>query len=260
MERDQLREIVAEQVRRALRGELPASEPEADRALPTIVAVFCGGHAGLQAALPQMRLVAARAQVVALLSRAAKEVIGEDRLTREAGAREVVLSEGAVDPRQLAHRADVLVVAQLTHNTLAKIALGISDTPASNTVLHALLAGKPVVVAKDGVDPSLAGCEQCAGGADTSRDLLMLYDEYLGRLAAFGCRVVRAEQLAQATTEALAGALPRRAREGSGRRVITEEDVVRASRRGESVDVTGAIVTALARDTAQQLGVALIEH
>ena len=260
MNRDQLREIVAEQVRRALRGELPAAEAEAGASRPSVVAVFCGGHAGLPTALQQTRLVAARARVTALLSRAAKETIGEQRLKSEAGVHQVVLSEGAVDPRELAHRADVIVVAQLTHNSLAKIALGLSDTPATNVVLHGLLAGKPVVVARDGVDPALAGCELCAGGADTARELLQLYDEYVGRLAAFGCRVVRAEQLSEATLEALTQGRPRREAPGASRRVITEDDVVRAARRGESIAVAGAIVTALARDSAQQLGVPLLEE
>jgi hypothetical protein len=41
---------------------------------------------------------------------------------------------------------------------------------------------------------------------------------------------------------------------------VTEEDVRRAARRGEPLDVTRAIVTPLARDAARELGVDLVER
>ena len=44
------------------------------------------------------------------------------------------------------------------------------------------------------------------------------------------------------------------------RRVITEEDVRRAARRGESISVARAIVTPLARDVAKEMGVELLEE
>ena len=260
MEREELRKLVSEQVRRALSAErAPSNAPEPPPDGPTIIAAFCGGRGGLSTALEQIHEVAEKARVVGVLSPAAKEVVGLDRLKNEAGAHEVVLPDSGAHPWDLAHRADAVVVAQLTRTTLARLALGLGESLISSMVLHALWDGKPVIAAQDGVDPDLAACEESGGSPDVARELIRLYDEYLTRLAAFGCQVIRAERLAETTRGALVGERSTEVRPLSARRVITEDDVRRASRRGESINVTGAVVTPLARDTARDLGVPLVE-
>lgn len=238
------------------RAAEPSAVPAPDD--PTVVAAFCGGRGGLSTALEQIREVAEKARVVGVLSPAAKEIVGADRLKDEAGAHEIVLPDSGAHPWDLAHRADVVAVAQVTRTTLARLALGLGDSLIASMVLHALWGGRPVVVAQDGVDPDLAACEECDGSVDVARELVRLYDGYLERLATFGCQVIPAERLAEATCAALAGETPGPHRPLSTRRVITEEDVRRASRRGETIDVTGAVVTPLARDTARDLGVPLV--
>jgi len=260
MEREELRRLVSEQVRRALSAEgVSSSAPEPPPDGPTVIAAFCGGRGGLSTALEQVREVAEKARVVGVLSPAAKEIVGADRLRNEAGAHEVVLPDSGVHPWDLAHRADAVVVAQLTRTTLARLALGLGESLISSMVLHALWDGKPVVVARDGVDPDLAACEESEGSPDVARELIRLYDEYLTRLAAFGCQVMPAERLSEAVRAALAGHAPGPHRPLRSRRVITEDDVHRASRRGESINIAGAVVTPLARDTARDLGVPLVE-
>jgi hypothetical protein len=260
MDQDRLRRIVAEQVRRALRSEATAASPSsAPDGGPTVVAIFCGGRGGLPTALAQVSGIAKLARVVAVLTPAAKEIIGEDQLKREARVHEIVLPDGGVSPWELIDRAEVMLVAQLTRTTLARIGLGLSDSFASTLVLNALWAGKPVVVAKDGIDPDLAARDGAAA-ADAPRALLRLYEEHLDLLEAFGCHVIPAAQIGDTVISLLTGREPVRERPLQSRRVITEEDVRRAARRGESIDVTRAVVTPLARDAAAELGVDLIER
>jgi hypothetical protein len=260
MNQDRLRRIVAEQVRRALRSEAAVdARPPAPEGARTVVAVFCGGRGGLPTALAQVSGIAELARVVAVLTPAAKEIIGEDRLRREARVHEIVLPDGGVSPWELIERAEVVLVAQLTRTTLAKIGLGLSDSLASTLVLNALWSGKPVIVAKDGVDPDLAARDG-AGAADTPRALVRVYDEYLDHLEAFGCHVIPAAQIGDTVIPLLTGREPTRERPLQSRRVITEEDVRRAARRGESIDVTRSVVTPLARDAAAELGVDLVER
>jgi hypothetical protein len=261
MDREELRQIVADQVRRALSADAapvvaPAPAPDG----PTVVAAFCGGRGGLTTALEQVREVAEKARVVGVLSPAAKEIVGADRLNSEAGAHEIVLPDSGAHPWDLAHRADAVAVAQLTRTTLARLALGLGESLISSMALHALWDGKPVIVARDGVDPDLAACEESEGAVDVARELVRLYDDYLERLVAFGCQVVPAAGLAETVRAALAGETPGLHRPLRTRRVITEQDVIRASRRGESINITGAVVTPLARDTARDLGVSLVEE
>ncbi|MBM3497295.1 MAG: hypothetical protein FJX74_01370 [Armatimonadetes bacterium] len=259
MDDDRLRQLVAKQVRRALRPETSlASPPPAPEGAGTVAALFCGGRGGLSTALAQVAGIAKLARVVAVLTPAAKEILGEDRLTREARVHEVVLPESRVSPWELIDRTEVIAVAQLTRTTLARIGLGLSDSLASTLVLTALWAGKPVVVAKDGVDPDLAA-RDASGAADAPRALVRLYEEYLDRLEAFGCHLVPAARLSETVLALLTGREPIRERPLQSRRVITEEDVQRAARRGESIDISRAIVTPLARDAARELGVGLTE-
>jgi hypothetical protein len=155
--------------------------------------------------------------------------------------------------------SEIVLVAHLSRTTLARTALGLSDSPAAGLVLNALWAGKPVVVAKDGVDPDLAARDP-SGAPDAPRALVRLYEEYLDRLEACGCRVVPAARIADTVLALLTGREPSRERPLQSRRVVTEEDVRRAARRGEPLDVTRAIVTPLARDAARELGVDLVER
>lgn len=57
---------------------------------------------------------------------------------------------------------DILVVAPCTANTLAKLALGISDTPVTMAVKSHLRNGRPVVIAVSTND-ALAGCAKNIG-------------------------------------------------------------------------------------------------
>lgn len=57
---------------------------------------------------------------------------------------------------------DILVIAPCTANTLAKLALGISDTPVTMAVKSHLRNGRPVVIAVSTND-ALAGCAKNIG-------------------------------------------------------------------------------------------------
>jgi pyruvate/2-oxoglutarate dehydrogenase complex dihydrolipoamide acyltransferase (E2) component len=221
-----------------------------------VVAVICGGRGGLSKALEQTKAVAKQVDVIGLMSPAAKEFIGEDRLRSEGGIREIVTLESGMSPGELVDRADIVLVAQLTRTTLARIGLGLSDSLPSSVVLTALWDGTPVVVARDGVDPDLAARDP-EKAADAPRELARLYAEYLTRVESFGCAVIAAEQIADTVLSMLTGREPRLERAMKQRRVITEEDVRRAARRGESISVARAIVTPLARDVAKEMGVEL---
>ena len=50
--------------------------------------------------------------------------------------------------------AKAVVVPVLSLNTLSKLSLLLADNFTSNVLLHALFAGKPVVMARNGTDPS----------------------------------------------------------------------------------------------------------
>lgn len=258
MNDDQLRQLVTEHVRRALQADAQPAPALTATDGPAVIALFCGGRGGLSTALAQTKTLAQQAPVVGVLTPAAKETIGEERLRREGGISEVLGPDSGVSLWDLVDRSEPLLVAQLTRTTLAKVTLGLGDSLAAALALNTLWAGKPVVVARDGVDPDLAARDP-ETAADAPLELVRLYAGYLARLEAFGCNVIQADRIADTVLTLRSGRETRTERPMASRRVITEEDVRRAARRGESINVTRAIVTPLARDVAQDLGVELLE-
>ena len=64
---------------------------------------------------------------------------------------------------------DILIIAPCTANTLAKLALGISDTPITMEVKSHLRNGRPVVIAVSTND-ALAGCAKNIGALQNYRN------------------------------------------------------------------------------------------
>ena len=80
------------------------------------------------------------------------EICGHDIISSIEGAE-------PIGPKKL---FDILVVAPCTANTLAKLALGITDTPVTMAVKSHLRNGRPVVIAISTND-ALAGCAKNIG-------------------------------------------------------------------------------------------------
>lgn len=81
-----------------------------------------------------------------------KDICGHDIIDSIEGAE-------PIGPKKL---LDILVVAPCTANTLAKLALGITDTPVTMAVKSHLRNGRPVVIAVSTND-ALAGCAKNIG-------------------------------------------------------------------------------------------------
>ena len=90
----------------------------------------------------------------------------------------------------------------LSLNTLSKLSLLIADNLANNVILHALFAGKPVVLAREGVDPSDPG-RKIPHFDHCGPVMAAAIEERLRLASGYGCRVVEVSQLSEALTSAL---------------------------------------------------------
>jgi hypothetical protein len=258
-----LTELVTAEVKRVLaeRGPagLPRAKPEgAPRPTgPLVAVVFTGGTFGLDDALVQLaQLRAEGVQLRALLTPAAERAVGRDRVLSALGAGSIIEAEDSAGLCDLNQHCAAAVIATLTRNSAVKLALGITETAAMGLVYQVLMRGKPVIAARNSADPD-SGCAHIGlpGGPPALLDLLR---GYLDRLASFGIELVDASELAAATRHALARTPG--VRRGAARAVITEADVAEAASAGREIIVEGrAIVTPLARDAAEALGVRIIE-
>ena len=133
----------------------------------TVVFALCGSFCTFDKVLPQIgRLVDRGIRVLPLLSfnaagmdtRFGRAADWRRRLAELTGAEPITTLQGA-EPLGPQNMANAMVVAPCTGTTLAKLALGISDTPVTLGVKSMLRGGRPILLApstNDGLGASAA--------------------------------------------------------------------------------------------------------
>ena len=121
----------------------------------TVVFALCGSFCTFETVLPQIeRLVRMGTRVLPLLSfnaanldtRFGKAADWRLRLYEATGSEPIVTLQGA-EPLGPKNMAEAMIVAPCTGTTLAKLDLGISDTPVTLGVKSMLRNGRPILLA-----------------------------------------------------------------------------------------------------------------
>ncbi len=92
-------------------------------------------------------------QLTAVLSKAAAEVLTEERIKADIDPDCIYVEGTPVDGRKIVDENMMVIIPTLTINTAAKIANCINDNLVTNMVYRAMSLGKPVVAAIDGCCP-----------------------------------------------------------------------------------------------------------
>lgn len=255
MNREQVPQLVAEVISRL------APRLGADGRRGRLVVAFSGATASFTETVRQCRLLVLDGYRLRLaFSPAAEQLFGS------------VVREGLdgfphvdqVDPAQwlgelLESRA--VLCPMLSVNTLSKVSLLTADGLVPNLLVHGLFMGKPVVLARDGVD--LAGEGRRALGIDQAAPALrQALDDRLRTVAGYGCHVTDVRSLHATANSALVSSS---ARASAGARpagpLVTAADVRRVHLAGDALSLSpNSLVTPLARDVAMQLGVRLTHN
>ncbi|MCO7153072.1 flavoprotein [Anaerobutyricum hallii] len=91
--------------------------------------------------------------MTAVLSKAAGEVITEERIRNDIGPDAIYVEGAPVNGRQIVDDSQFVIIPSLTINTAAKVANCISDNLLTNMISRAMATGKPIVAAIDGCCP-----------------------------------------------------------------------------------------------------------
>ena len=117
----------------------------------TIVLGVCGSIAAVKAVELARELIRHGADVVPVMTESATRILHPDALEFATGRRPIVRLTGATEHIALLGdvpgKADLLLVAPATANTVSKMALGIDDSPVTTCATVAFGTGTPVVVA-----------------------------------------------------------------------------------------------------------------
>jgi len=260
---DEQFQFVVEEVIRRLAGRM--GEPRRNESL---IVVFTGATVALLEAVRQIRfLLLDGFRVELVFSRAAEHLLAEV-VKKQLGD---FPNLGMVSPEKWLSSlkgARAVAVPLLSLNTVSKLSLLIADDLVGNILLHALLMGKPLVMAKDGADPDGKG-RRALGFHRGNAALEDAIRQRMQTLQKFGCILTFADQLANSvrSTVQYEGSSQNgeqypsseRASIGLSGQVATAGEVLRAHQRGTNLNLgPEARVTPLARDLARQLGVALI--
>jgi hypothetical protein len=262
---EQVREVVVEVLKRLL----PRIGATGERG--TVIAVFCGATVDYDESVRQIRsLILQGYRVQVVLSHGAEALYGKYLWEQFAGFPHITPLD---DTKWLnaVKECRGVVVPMLSLNTLSKLSLLIADNLGNNIILHALFAGKPVVIAKEGVDPNDPGrkiphFDRCGPV------MAAAIEERLRLVSGFGCRIVEVRHLSDTLADALEQKTTRKTSNGkvngTGRpaavhaksNIVTAADVMQASYSGSQLQLTAkTVVTPLARELANKHGVCLLQ-
>lgn len=233
----------------------------------SLIVVFTGATVGLVEGVRQVRsLLLDGFQVKLVFSGAAGHLFAEmvQKQLNDFPNVGLISPENWLSPLK---EAQAVAVPLLSLNTASKLSLLIADDLVSNILLHALLMGKPLVMAQEGVDPDGKG-RRALGFDKGNAALKDAMRQRLRSLQDFGCILTSVGNVANSVRSVAQhdgmgqnGQYPISARPSmdiSGQ-VATAGHVLSAHRIRADLNLGPAgRVTPLARDLARQLGVALI--
>ena len=263
MSEERIHEVVVEVLKRLL----PHMGATGERG--TVVAVFTGATAGYHEAIDQVRaLVMQGYRVELVFSQGAESLYAKYLWGELEGFPHITAFEQSDWLRKLKD-VKAVVVPVLSLNTLSKVSLLLADNFASNVLLHALFAGKPVVMARNGTDPTDKG-RKIPHFGDCSPLLAAAIEERFQTAVGYGCRVVDVNDLSvtamsmiEHRNQSAHAAYHNGTRPAipSTNNIITAGDVLRASQSGGPLRVGAkTIVTPLARELAYKHHVDLVQE
>jgi hypothetical protein len=237
----------------------------ADGRRGAVIAVLTGATVGIDKAIVQLRsLLLAGFEVRLVFSSMAEHLYGETvREQLDGFPGWSVLPPVTWLAALRAARA--VVVPMLSVNSLSKLAQLVADNQTSNLILHGLFSGKPVIVARNGVEDNPG--RRDLGFHRGNGALRQAVEARLAQAHAFGCVLTDIDHLAAVAVRQIPeesgtpAALPTGARTtvGHGNRVVTAGDVLAAHQAGADLRCRPqAIITPLARDAAVRLGIRLL--
>lgn len=250
-----VQQIVAE-VMKQLQARPDTAEtppPPPSPAGPRILMLFTGGDRVLSQVMDQvMDLSRAKADLRIVCTESARSILGQARLEALAAAGELLTNPTPDEIYAAVYWAEAVAVPVLTQNTLAKAALGIRDSLATNLLAGAILMERRLMVCTESAVPEQAPAPYRA-----------MLQEYVNRLRLFGIQTVPVGSLASACLSPSAPqpvAAPVAQPGNSPGRLITAAAVEAAAQTAqkELVVSRGAIVTPLARDLCRERGISLV--
>lgn len=271
MDNEKLVELVTAEVMRKLGMESLERTEKSIMPCKQALAIFTGGTIGLEQSLLELQKIQAlHIEVSVVLSRAAEQVIGIERIKKELGSNINLVTTHSPYPGKLLREADFVLVPVLTQNTAAKLACTLADTLPLTLIMQGLMLGKPILAAMNAADPQDGWRVQKDMGK-CSPALAESLRQNLKKIAGYGIELVPVESLA-ISSEKVIERLAKKASNSQqsepqgiprGKKSMLDAATVKVAAGNGRKSITiskDTIITPLARDVAREYGVEIVEE
>jgi len=264
MTQDEMTQEITVKVLRRLAQRLGATGE-----LGEILCVFTAATVGFSEALRQISgLILDGFQLRLVFSPQAEQLLSSTIERQLEGFPHVSMLEPAMWLSAL-QEARAVAVPLLSLNTLSKVSMLLADNTATNIILHALLLGKPVVAARNAVDPRDKGREDL-GFHRGNPSLNKAIFQRLRTAEDYGCILTDVGHIREILKSVLLNegppdikhpvntSMPLAPAPGIPKRFITAAEVLFAWRTGTNLNAgSGSAMTPLARELAGRHGVVI---
>ncbi|MEI8216219.1 MAG: flavoprotein [Eubacteriales bacterium] len=224
--------------------------------------IFTGSSAGYDESLNQVKLLVERGwEIEVIVNRCSEGIFTKEKFNSDFQGMTLYFESRYPVDKDMLDGVDIILIPVLTVNFAAKMALGISDTPVSALVAYGLINGIPIMGVNKACLPENRIRKDCRNKKKPGAYYKMIHG-YLSRLEEFGVRMVSIEKLSE---EAESQCMKIDKSEIENHRnatcdVISKEYIMDMNKKGLSQIAVSrkTIITALARETANELGVEII--
>lgn len=222
------------------------------------LAIFTGGTVGFEEAVCQVKKLREDGWGIDILFTVGAEKLHSKEYLQDIFEGLGVYFESEYTNHNLLRDTCMVLIPIMTVNTAVKIALGISDTPATHLISRALINGIPVVAAKEASDPRNYRSENFHAGARAEAYSRKL-SSYVKNIEEYGVAIVACRDLSEAAVRSV-GTGERNSDNNLKKRFITKEDIVNAKKNGSGkiFSDSNTIVTSYAKEIAGELGVEIL--
>lgn len=270
MENEKLVELVTAEVMRQLRLTSFPSKEQSSIPCKQALVIFTGGTIGLEESLLELQKIQAlQIELSVVLSAAAEEIIGIERIKKHLGSNINLVTTHSPYPGKLLRDADFVLVPVLTQNTAAKLAHTLADSLPSTLIMQGLMLGKPILAAINAADPQ-DGWRLEKDMGKCSPALAESLRQNLKKIEGYGVSLVQVGSLA-AGSQKIMDRIMKKASSGqcngpqsigSGKKNILDAEAIKAAANSGQKSIAapkGTIITPLARDVARDYGVEIVQ-
>ncbi|WP_315081394.1 flavoprotein [uncultured Clostridium sp.] len=254
------------------------------------VVFFTGSTVGLKESITELKKLKTQGiKLKAVLSKHASQIIDRNIINEIFNIEDIYIDGNLEDSNHIYDEEfDLLIGATLSINSLSKVANGISDTMPTALISKCILNGTKVIMSKDSVD-----FRESSTRKNPYKNIPVPYMNmikgYLDKLESYGIKLVNSENLVDSVvkkdfSEEILPKVKSKIDDGNinemvlsdlknefnendralefkiNKKVISSEEISNNSGNKKIVIPSNSIITALAKDLAEELGIQIIKR